>query len=297
MKREELEKLKKVVKETSYNNLRRIYPFQLQEWMNVENQNLEEIIDELVNENLIEEKYDFQCDCGNDCTAYRRWLLKKEYRCSECDKSYCKADIENRATVLYELDKQSILAYKEKQIDIKKRIRPFKENKREMSKFLVEYEKDDIEKRKNKKIKVFLSYSHKDIKYKQELDKHLTPLKTSERIETWNDEELKVGSEFNQEIKERLESYDIIVLLISSDFLSSDYCRDIEMENAIKRAKAQQCHIVPVIVRPCMWKETPIKEFLALPKEGKPINKYKEKDDAYLEVASGIKKIVEDISG
>ena len=145
----------------------------------------------------------------------------------------------------------------------------------------------------DKKVKVFLSYSHKDEEYKNELDKHLSVLRRSEKIDTWNDRMLQVGTKLDEDIKKHLREDDIFIFLISADFIASDYCYNIEMQKAIERAKANECVVAPVIVRPCLWQELPIKEFLALPKDGKPISKYDDKDEAYTEVVSAIRKLID----
>ena len=103
----------------------------------------------------------------------------------------------------------------------------------------MEYEQYD-EVQKKRKVKVFFSYAHADETYKNELNKHLSPLKRSEKIEAWNDEELLPGSSFDDEIKQKLEQSDIIILLISSDFINSDYCYEIEMQNAMTRAERDE---------------------------------------------------------
>lgn len=104
MRMELLEKLKTRIKEISCNELRRIYPFQLQEWVGVEERELGTFIDELLNANLMEEKYDFQCDCGNDCTVYQKELERNGFVCPECDRNYIPNEIAGKAIVLYEID-------------------------------------------------------------------------------------------------------------------------------------------------------------------------------------------------
>lgn len=288
MQMELLEKLKSKIEEISCNELRRIYPFQLQEWVGVEERELAIFIDELLNVNLIEEKYDFQCDCGNDCTVYQKKLERNGFTCPECDRKYISNEIADKATVLYEIDKKSLLGYNQSSIDLKKRLRIVGEELR----FPVEYERHD-ETQTERKIKIFLSYAHADESFKNEIYKHLSPLKRSEKIKMWSDKELLPGSSFNDEIKEKLKQSDIIILLISADFIDSDYCYEIEMQNAIIRAEKEECYVVPVIVRDCLWKDTPLKDILALPKNGKSIKGYEDMDKAYLEVAEGIKKIVD----
>lgn len=104
---------------------------------------------------------------------------------------------------------------------------------------------------------------------------------------------LKDNINFLHKEKVVSEVIDIIIFMLSSDFLDSYYCYDIEMKKAIEREKRGECKIIPVIVRACMWDETPLKNFLAFPKDGKSIEQYERKDDAYLEIAKGVREIVQ----
>lgn len=147
----------------------------------------------------------------------------------------------------------------------------------------------------DKTLNVFMSYSHVDEKFKEKLDVHLSPLKRNKKIRSWNDRELFAGAMMDEEIREHLENDDIIILLISADFIDSDYCYSIEMERAIERCKMGQCKIVPVILRPCLWKETPLKKILCVPKDGRAVSLHENEDSAYLEVATALNRIIENI--
>ena len=290
-----LEKLRKIIKNVSCNSLKCVYQHKLEEWLEIDSDECSKFIRELVEENLIEEKYDFQCECGNDCTVYHRLLLTEDFQCSECERKYNKDDIKSKAEVLYEIDKQAVMDYKEEYTAINSQIRSFVEYKRNVRQDeirQIDYEAIGVE-RQVKKPRVFLSYSHKDEEYKKELDKHFAPLRNNGRVETWNDRKLEAGSRLNEIIQEELNTSDIIIFMLSSDFLDSYYCYDIEMKKAIEREKRGECKIIPVIVRACMWDETPLKNFLAFPKDGKSIEQYERKDDAYLEIAKGVREIVQ----
>lgn len=145
----------------------------------------------------------------------------------------------------------------------------------------------------DKKVRVFLSYSHVDEEFKNKLDIHFAPLKRSNKIETWNDRKLVPGTLFDDEIRKHLCEDEIIILLISADFISSDYCYEIEMMKALERMKNSDAIVIPIILRPCLWKETPLKDIQALPKNGTPISKYPDADDAYLEIVQSVNNIVE----
>ena len=168
-----LEKLRKIIKNVSCNSLKCVYQHQLEEWLEIDSDECSKFIRELVEENLIEEKYDFQCECGNDCTVYHRLLLTEDFQCSECERKYNKDDIKSKAEVLYEIDKQAVMDYKEEYTAINSQIRSFVEYKRNVRQDeirQIDYEAIGVE-RQVKKPRVFLSYSHKDEEYKKELDK------------------------------------------------------------------------------------------------------------------------------
>lgn len=156
--------------------------------------------------------------------------------------------------------------------------------------------REDIE-MDNKRVKVFLSYSHVDEKFKEKLDIHLAPLKRSnKKLEVWQDRELKAGTKFDEEIKKHLKEDDIIILLISADFINSDYCYEVEMKTAFERMEKKEAVVVPVIVRPCYWKKTPLGDIQALPKDGNPISKYQDEDDAYVEIVESISNIIDNFN-
>src|SRR6187549_735200 len=99
--------------------------------------------------------------------------------------------------------------------------------------------------------KVFISYSHSDEFYCKELEKHLSVLRRDGYIDTWKDRKIIPGEEWNNAISKELLSAKIILLLISSDFLSSDFCYDIEMKTAIERHNSNEAVVIPIILRFC----------------------------------------------
>jgi formylglycine-generating enzyme required for sulfatase activity len=142
-------------------------------------------------------------------------------------------------------------------------------------------------------IKVFISYSHRDDELKDTLITHLANLKRQKKIAAWQDRAIEGGQEWEAQIKQQLESAQIILLLISPDFMASDYCYDIEMERAIARHDARTARVIPVILRPCDWKDSPFSKLQALPKDAKPITQWSDRDDAFLDVVQGIRRAVE----
>lgn len=142
------------------------------------------------------------------------------------------------------------------------------------------------------KARIFISYSHKDEQYREELEKHLIMLRRSGLIETWTDRKVMPGQEWGKEIDAKLKAADIILLLVSSDFLASDYCFDVEVAQAMRQHEQGYSKVIPIILRPCDWHDTPFGILQGLPKDGKPIREYSDFDRAFFEVVKGVKKTI-----
>ena len=136
---------------------------------------------------------------------------------------------------------------------------------------------------------VFFSYSHKDETLRNELENHLSQLKRSGRITAWHDRRITAGSEFAGEISENLENADVILLLVSSDFLASDYCYDLEMGRAMEKHEEKSAKVIPIILRDCDWHDAPFGKLLATPTDGKAVTKWPNQDEAFLNVVNYIK--------
>lgn len=136
--------------------------------------------------------------------------------------------------------------------------------------------------------KVFFSYSHQDETLRDELEKHLSILKRQGFIETWHDRRIGAGGELAHEISQNLETADIILLLVSSDFLASDYCYDVEMTRAMERHETGEARVIPVILRTYHWHDAPFGKLLATPPDGKPVKRFPSLDDAFFEVVTAI---------
>lgn len=137
---------------------------------------------------------------------------------------------------------------------------------------------------------IFFSYSHANEAERNQLEVHFAMLKREGLVDTWHDRCLTAGDEFDPGIKMQLEKADIILFLVSPEFLASRYCFDVEMQRAIERHKAGEARVMPIILDTCDWLSSPMKEFLALPRDGKPVSKYANVNDAYLEVVHAIRK-------
>lgn len=137
---------------------------------------------------------------------------------------------------------------------------------------------------------LFFSYSHKDEALRDRLEVHLSALKREGAIATWHDRRIAAGDELAQRIDEQLEQADIILLLVSPDFIASDYCHDVEMQRALVRHQEGTARVIPVILRPCDWQHTPFGHLLAAPTDGKPITRWADEDEAFLNVVRQIRE-------
>lgn len=141
-------------------------------------------------------------------------------------------------------------------------------------------------------IEIFCCYAHKDRELQDQLVKHLEPLRRAGQVTTWYDRELLPGTDWKQEIDKHLSTADVVLLLISPNFMNSDYCYSIEMQKALERHKRGETSVIPVILRPVSWQETPIGELQALPTDGKPIVRWSDRDEAFRDVVRGIMTVV-----
>lgn len=146
-----------------------------------------------------------------------------------------------------------------------------------------------------KGLKLFISYSHKDEKLLDELEKHLGPLVRQGLIDTWHDRNISPGEDWRKAISAHLEEADIILLLLSSDFLASDYDYSVEMRRALDRHANGEARVIPIVLRDVNWSETPLARLQALPEDGPAVTAWPNRDSAWRNVSVGIQKAAEQI--
>ena len=142
---------------------------------------------------------------------------------------------------------------------------------------------------------VFISYSHKDRKLYQELENHLSNLKRQNVITSWYDGAISPGTEWKSQIIEHLNTDHIILLLISANFLASDFCYSMEMTQAIARHDANQARVLSIIVRSTDWKGAPFSKLKVLPTDGKAVTRWSTHDDAFEDIVQGIRQAIDDL--
>jgi len=121
----------------------------------------------------------------------------------------------------------------------------------------------------------------------------LTPLKKSGKIATWNDRQIISGEKWDDKIKRKLYEADIVLCLVSIDFLASEYIMNVEVPLMLKNEKARKTIVVPVILRECGWLDTELSKFQTLPKSGIPILSQTNIDKALQEVYEEIKRLLD----
>ncbi len=146
-----------------------------------------------------------------------------------------------------------------------------------------------------KSVEIFFSYSHKDEDLRDKLASHLAVLKREKIIADWYDRQIVAGTPWADEIDAHLNTADLILLLISADFLNSDYCWGVELNRAMKRHRNEEAWVIPVILRPVDWKGASFGLLQALPKNAKPVTSWSNQDEALMDVAKGIRAAVEKI--
>ena len=145
-------------------------------------------------------------------------------------------------------------------------------------------------------IEIFYAYSHLDEELRQQLENHLTLLERQGIIRNWHDRKISGGREWEGEIHEHLNTARIILLLISSDFLASDYCYDVEMNRAMERHEAREARVIPIILRPVAWRRSRFGILQAFPKDAKPVTRWEDRDEAFTDIAERIEVVVGELN-
>jgi tetratricopeptide (TPR) repeat protein len=145
-------------------------------------------------------------------------------------------------------------------------------------------------------VTVFYSYAHEDESLRNELNKHLSNLRRQGIITEWNDRQIVAGTDWMDAIDTHLNTADVILLLISPDFLASDYCSGIEMERALQRHQAKEARVIPILLRPVDWKGSLFAHLQMLPTDARPITTWSNRDKAFADVVTGIRRAIEDLA-
>jgi hypothetical protein len=142
----------------------------------------------------------------------------------------------------------------------------------------------------------FISYSHQDAPMLDNFHKHLAQLQRDRLLKAWTDREVMAGGTLEQQIFQSLEDSQLFIALLSPDYIASRYCYEKEFERALKLLEQEQLIIIPIIVEPCDWLNTPFNQFKALPKDGKAVSLWGNQNTAFLDVIQNIRKLLTESS-
>src|SRR2546422_5939712 len=144
-------------------------------------------------------------------------------------------------------------------------------------------------------ISVFISYAHEDEPLCQQLEAHLSLLRRQGLVATWYDRQIVPGTEWAREIDAHLETAQLVLLLISPDFLASEYCYGIEMRRALGRYQNGEALVIPIIVRPVDWEGAPFAHLQCLPRDARAVTEWDNRDAAFRDIARGIRAAIEQL--
>ncbi|HEU5377112.1 MAG TPA: toll/interleukin-1 receptor domain-containing protein [Ktedonobacteraceae bacterium] len=144
-------------------------------------------------------------------------------------------------------------------------------------------------------INIFCCYAHEDEALLKKLKSHMRMLQRQGLIHIWHDQDITAGTEREQAISKHLDEAQIILLLVSPDFINSEYCYSTEMQRAMVRYEAGTAHVIPIMLRPTDRRGTPFEKLQPLPSESKPVTSWRNRDEAFLAITQGIRKAVEQL--
>jgi tetratricopeptide (TPR) repeat protein len=142
-------------------------------------------------------------------------------------------------------------------------------------------------------VRIFCSYSHRDERYVEELRQYLSPLEDRGFITLETDQEIAAGVMWREKIRYKLNEAEMILLLVSSDYLASDTYD--EALRALERHEAGEAVVIPIILRESAWAQTAMAKLQALPTDGHPVSSWRNQDEAFTDIASGIQAAAEQI--
>ena len=144
-------------------------------------------------------------------------------------------------------------------------------------------------------LEVFCCYAHEDQLMLEHLKKHLVPLQRQGQITIWSDSNLNAGVEWEKELHQHLESADLILLLVSPDFMASDYCYSTEMGRATEHHNEGSARVIPILLRSTLWQNAPFAKLQVVPTNGKPITNWSDRDDAFHNITEHIHHVVSEL--
>ncbi len=144
--------------------------------------------------------------------------------------------------------------------------------------------------------RLFCGYAHEDETFLNQLKRAFQIPIRQEMITVWHDREILPGSEWDTEIEHQVNTADIILLLISPNFIASEYCWTREMQWAITRHKRGEARVIPILLEPTPeWRTTPLGDLLALPRDAKPVTTWQNRRDAFANIVKELLRVVHEV--
>src|SRR5947208_4435138 len=143
---------------------------------------------------------------------------------------------------------------------------------------------------------VFYSYAPEDEVLRDELEKHLSLMQRERIITSWHPRQILPGTDKAEVIDTYLNAASIILLLISPDFLASDYYYGVEMQQALERHANDEAIVIPVLLRPVDWQGISLEHLQVLPSTGRPVTLWENHDEAFHDIARGVRQAAEYLS-
>ncbi len=147
----------------------------------------------------------------------------------------------------------------------------------------------------SKPLSIFISYSKKDNELREELNTHLASLRRRNIVSNWDDRHIIGGELWDDTIKTKLKEADIILFLVSANFINTDYIWNHEIPLAEEQRKNGKARVIPIILKSCQWTKLDFAKQMALPSKGIPINSFPDRDTAWLEVVESLEKVIHDV--
>jgi hypothetical protein len=147
-------------------------------------------------------------------------------------------------------------------------------------------------------LEIFCCYAHRDQSLLNELKAHLMPLQHQGLITIWADTDIDAGIEWGKEIEKHLDAAQIILLLVSPDFMSSEHCYSKEMKRAMERHQNGEARVIPIILRSVAWQDAPFGKLQALPTKAQPVisSKWHDSDEAFLDIVGRIRRVIKELT-
>lgn len=260
------------------------------EYANISVREAEKFFNEMYEESYLFLKFQIKCPiCKEECSIEE--TNDELFKCENCGHDFEWREYVESSNYTYLVNKILLLGHEKKE-KTKSPIDLFKEKMKNSTDKVINLKEINKDR---EGIKVFISYAHEDEEYKDKLIKHLAILKRKNILKEWHDRKILAGQQFDNEISKQLLEADIILLMISVDFLNSDYCYEKEMQKALELNKANIARVIPIIVRKCDWKDSPFANLKVSPTDGKDLKGWKDEDEAYMNIINDIKAVINDI--